>query len=172
MTPLSISLSSLGSFFLWWLAKSGALPLELSNAPILVIKEAKKARAQAKTKFPNAHFARVLQEFVSYLARPLQKSDAYLARFLQDFDAYLERIVQEFDAYLARILQDRCLSCKILAYPTAILQDLARILQDLARWCVILQDSCKILARSCKIAVGNRLGRYMDASEKGRRIKI
>ena len=53
------------------------------------------------------------------------------------FDAYLARILQEFDAYLARILQDRRLSCKILAYPTAILQDLARILQDLARF---LQD--------------------------------
>ena len=146
VTPSRISLSSLGSFFSWWLARSGALPLELSNAPTLVIKEAKKARAQAKTRFPDAHFAGALQEFVAYLARPLQKSDAYLARFLQ-----------EFDACLAIILQDRRLSCKILAYPTAILQDLERILQVLARWCVILQDSCKILARSWKIAVGTRL---------------
>ena len=142
-----------------------------SNAPTLDSKEAKKARAQAKTKFPDAHFARVLQEFVAYLARPLQKSDAYLARFLQDFDAYLARILQEFDAYLARILQDRRLSCKILAYPTAILQDLARILQDLARWCVILQDSCKILARSCKIAVGNRLGRFNQNNKIRSRIE-
>ena len=140
------------------LSWSGALLQEKSNAPTLVIKEAKKARAQAKIRFPDTHFARALQESVSYLARPLQKLDAHLASFLQKFDAYLAGILQGFDAHLARILQDRRLSCKILAYATAILQDLARILQDLAIWRVILQDSCEIFARSCKIAVGIRLG--------------
>ena len=144
-TPSRISLSSLGSFFLWWLARSGALPLELSNAPTLVIKEAEKARAQAKTRFPDAHYCRASQEFVAYLARPLQNSDAYLARFLQELDAYLARILQKFDAYLAGILKDRRLSCKIFAYPTAILQDLARsgkMVRNLTR---LLQDSCKIM---------------------------
>ena len=118
VTPSRISLSSLGSFFLWWLAKSRAFPLELMNAPTLVIKEAKKARAQAKTRFPYAHFARALQEFV---------------------------------ACLARTLQSRRLSCKILAYSTAILQESYKIHAYLARFLHIRRLSCKILQESCKI---------------------
>ena len=49
MTPLRISLSYLGSLFFSLAARSGALFFELSNAPALFFKEAKKAHAKAKT---------------------------------------------------------------------------------------------------------------------------
>ena len=105
-----------------------ALPLELSNAPTLVTKEAKEAHA--KTRLLDTHLANIKRLTCKILARS--------SLILQESCKNLARVRRLSCNNLARV---RRLSCKILAYPTA-------ILQDLVRWCVTLQDSCKILQTS------------------------
>ena len=125
------------------MARSGALLLELSNAPTVVIKGAKKAHAEARTRVPDADFSNIRRLSCKIFTRStliLEESCKSSTLILQRSYKSSTLILQESyktDSYPARFLHIRRLISdgKILHIR----------LQDLARWCVTFKTPARFV---------------------------